>query len=210
MEDGTNKSFWERTAKIYAPFMKSNKKLYKELCDYIRPHMTPELSMLELGTGPGILALSLADTGVFITATDYSEKMIAEAKEHMTLDNVHFEVADATALTYADNSFDIVLIANALHIMPHPEKALSEIYRVLRPDGLLIAPTFIHGPGAKFKLRSSLMELIGFHVYYKWNDKQLSDFIATHGFKIIKCHTIGSTIAPLAYIEAQKDLTYKA
>ena len=36
--------------------------------------------------------------------------------------NLRFEVADATALPYEDNSFDVVLIANALHVMPNPEK----------------------------------------------------------------------------------------
>ena len=41
--------------------------------------------------------------------------------------NLHFEVADATTLPYDDNSFDVVLIANALHVMPAPEKALKEI-----------------------------------------------------------------------------------
>jgi ubiquinone/menaquinone biosynthesis C-methylase UbiE len=49
-------------------------------------------------------------------------------------------VADATALPYADDSFDAVLIANALHVMPEPEKALREIDRALRLGGILIAP----------------------------------------------------------------------
>ena len=52
-------------------------------------------------------------------------------------------MADATALPYADDSFDAVLIANALHVMPEPEKALREIDRVLRPGGILIAPNFM-------------------------------------------------------------------
>ena len=51
-------------------------------------------------------------------------------------------MADATALSYADDSFDAVLIANALHVMPEPEKALREIDRALRLGGILIAPVF--------------------------------------------------------------------
>ncbi|MFQ9418242.1 MAG: class I SAM-dependent methyltransferase [Lachnospiraceae bacterium] len=48
------------------------------------------------------------------------------------MDNLIFEVADATDLPYENHSFDVVLIANALHIMPEPEKALKEIERVLK------------------------------------------------------------------------------
>ena len=47
-------------------------------------------------------------------------------------------------LPYADKSFDVVIVSNALHIVPQPEKALAEIHRILRDDGVLIAPTFTH------------------------------------------------------------------
>ena len=54
-----------------------------------------------------------------------------------------FEVVDAKHLPYKDDSFDVVIIANALHVMFEPEKAVKEIERVLRKDGLLIAPNFV-------------------------------------------------------------------
>ena len=56
-----------------------------------------------------------------------------------------FAQADATALPYSASQFDVVLIANALHIMPNPTAALREISRVLKPGGILIAPTYVHG-----------------------------------------------------------------
>lgn len=48
--------------------------------------------------------------------------------------SLSFEVADAINLPYADGSFDVVIIANALHVMENPEQALSEINRVLRSN----------------------------------------------------------------------------
>ena len=47
-------------------------------------------------------------------------------------------------LPFEKNSFDVVIISNALHIIPNPEKVLSEIARVLKTGGLLIAPNFVH------------------------------------------------------------------
>ena len=61
--------------------------------------------------------------------------MIAQAKLKPRGAGLHFSVQDATSLPYADETFDAVLIANALHIMPRPKKALAEIYRVLKPGG---------------------------------------------------------------------------
>ena len=60
--------------------------------------------------------------------------MIETALKAKNPDNLSFEVADATSLRFADNSFDIVVIANALHIIPNPEKALEEIRRVLKDE----------------------------------------------------------------------------
>ena len=53
--------------------------------------------------------------------------MINQAKKNGSAANVVFEIADASDLSYADKSFDVVVIANALHVIPNPEKVLSEI-----------------------------------------------------------------------------------
>ncbi len=70
--------------------------------------------------------------------------MIAEAKRDNHSAKLHFSVQDMFRLPYADKSFDVVIVSNALHIVPQPEKALREIKRVLKDDGVLIAPTFTH------------------------------------------------------------------
>ena len=80
-------------------------------------------------------------SGEVKATTADAEGMIREAKKGDYPSNLTFEVADATALPYKDDSFDVVLIANALHVMPEPEKALSEIDRVLKPGGILMYST---------------------------------------------------------------------
>ena len=78
-----------------------------------------------------------------IEATDASAEMITEAKRTRSA-KLHFSVQDMFRLPYANQSFNVVIVSNALHIVPQPEKALQEIKRVLKDDGVLIAPTFTH------------------------------------------------------------------
>lgn len=162
------------------------------------------MNVLELACGTGQLSYPLSGRVRLWEATDFSDAMIVEAKKRNTSRRLHFSVQDATALPYAPESFDAVVISNALHIMPHPEKALSEIWRVLKPGGLLFAPTFVHGEGSGLRLRVKLMELAGFHTYHKWNAEEFAAFISGHGFEVIHQETLGGSVAPLSYLAARK------
>lgn len=112
-------------------------------------------------------------------------------------------MADATRLPYEADSFDAVVIANALHVMPEPEKALAEIRRVLKPGGLLLAPTFVHGEGSGFRLRVRLMELAGFHTYFRWSAKEFASFVTDRGFVVETCDLMNGGVTPLCYLEAR-------
>lgn len=122
--------------------------------------------------------------------------MIIEAKKHSAPISLSFSVQDATALPYADDSLDTVVIANALHIMPEPEKALSETRRVLRPDGILLAPTFVQKDSFRFQLRQRMMELIGFHTYHKWTAEEYLAFLKPNGFSMLEHQLLGNGFMP--------------
>ena len=125
-------------------------------------------------------------------------------KNGKVIEGLNFSMQDATNLPYEDESFDAVMIANALHIMPEPEKALAEIRRVLKKDGLLYAPTFVHGEGAAFAFRSGLIELLGFKAYIKPTNEEFAQFIRQHGFDVMEHDQIGSKVAPLCCMIASK------
>lgn len=192
-QDNTNKGFWNKWAKMYTAFMNKNDNAYNELCYHMDLYIDCKKQVLELACGTGQITFRMADSAKSWLATDYSENMLEETKKRnvgdLKCDNLTFEVQDATALSYSDNSFDVVVISNALHIMPHPEKALSEIYRVLKDDGVLLAPTFIYGERmSRFSLW--LLEKLDFKSYNKWKKNEFVDFIREHDFDIIGNTTI--------------------
>ena len=146
----------------------------------------------------------VADEAKSMIATDYSEKMLAVARRGIVPSNLMFEYADASALNYEDDSFDVVIIANALHVIPHPEEVLSEIRRVLRKDGLLIAPNFVHDNTKKMSgIFSKALSAAGVNFEARWSGEGYLAFLEKNGFKVKCSKQLDSTI-PLMYAEVVK------
>ena len=204
MKSENNKEFWERFARLYDPFMKKSTSLYDNICSSIRPALTKDMNVLELACGTGQLSFPLAKNVRLFEATDFSPAMIREAKKKPAPSCLHFAVADATALPYADESFDIVIISNALHIMPNPDLALKEIHRVLKKDGLLYAPTFMQGKSLFAKLRMKLLGLGGFHTFHKWTPSQFASYVELYSFEVTDFKTLESPLLPLCFLRARK------
>ncbi len=204
VNDKSNKKFWDRFAKLYAPFMKKDKGAYDRVCEYISPHLDKDMDVLELACGSGQLSFSLSKHTKTWIGTDFSEKMILEAKKCGEYENLTFEVADATALSFADEEFDCVMIANALHIMPNPDRAMKEIHRVLKPNGTLFAPTFLWKEGKQRNIIKSLMSISGFKIYQEWNKKQFEDFIEEYGFSLVEMKLVHGGLAPIGVLIAKK------
>jgi len=203
---GNNKKFWDRYARFYdAEVLRFSRLAYTEMYRLMSMLLTKDMDVLELATGTGLIAMNIAGAVQSIEATDFSQKMIETAKKKTVPENVHFTVADATALTYEDHSFDAVVISNALHIMPNPELVLDNVKRVLKPNGILIAPNFSHGHLKKssWNLSVLILKIIGFETYSKWTPEEYVSFIERNGFKVGKWQVFKAAF-PLVYLEANK------
>ena len=201
MED--NRKFWERNAKRYDKLhVKNNGELYGKLEDMMRPYLGKDKDILELASGTGNLAVTLAENTKSWTGVDYSENMVREADKH-NIQNAHFETGNAMDLRFEDESFDVVIIANALHVMPEPEKALSESRRVLRKGGILLCPTFIYeGHVPRFKL--FLLKIGGFVTYHKWDEDTFRSFVERAGFKTVESKVISGNPLPECFIVLER------
>lgn len=188
-KDNTNKLFWEKFAGIYTGFMKKNNVSYGKLAQILEKYLSGDGKVLELACGTGQMTFLLADKAETWEATDFSEQMIIEARKRNDNKKIHFMVQDVTKLTYDAETFDVVVIANALHIMPEPDAALKEIYRVLKPDGILYAPTFVYEEGYSKGL-IWLMEKAGFHTFHKWKADEFSAYVCERKFKMCESSLI--------------------
>ena len=114
------------------------------LCDELNaqfpgvPHS--EISILDIGTGPGFFSIILAEEGYCVTAIDLTPSMLDEARFNAGsyADLIQFMTMNAEDLSFPDHSFDAIVTRNLTWNLPHPEKAYSEWARVLRPGGILM------------------------------------------------------------------------
>ena len=198
-----SENFWNRNAKRYDRFMRKDRAAYEKLYELIRP-VVKARTVLELAAGTGLIAKNIVRAASHIEVTDASEEMIAEAKRNNRSAKLYFSVRDMFCLPYADKSFDVVIVSNALHIVPQPEKALAEIRRVLKDDGVLIAPTFTHGNGTlQGRIKLFFMKLAGFPLNSRWSSADYLAFLRQNGWTVRKSAVLKASF-PLTYAECMK------
>ena len=106
-----------------------------------RLNIAPGTRVLDVATGTGNLALSIARAGgsIFVTGIDIAPNLLAQARiraaaEHLS---IQFDEGDAEALPYPDASFDAVVTMFGAMFAPRPDRVVAELARVLRPGGTL-------------------------------------------------------------------------
>lgn len=109
---------------------------------FFLPHLQPGMSLLDCGSGSGSITLGLAQVIApgKVTGIEISEAEVARARSRAAAEgiaNVQFEVGDVYKLTFPAESFDAVFSHNVLEHIPEPIKALREMYRVLKPGGVI-------------------------------------------------------------------------
>lgn len=198
-----SQNFWDKSAGRYDRFMRKDAAAYEQLYRLLRP-VVRQKTVLELATGTGLIAKHIVRYADHIEATDASQEMIEQAKQGVKSAKLYFSVQDMFHLPYADQSFDVVIVSNALHIVPEPEKALSEIRRVLKDDGVLVAPTFTHADNAFFgKVKAFFMRLAGFPLHSKWTSHEYLAFLRENGWTVQKSTVLKASF-PLTYAECVK------
>lgn len=202
------KKVWDRVAGGYDSFIKNIfENTYKSVLENVWADVKANQTVLEIGTGTGIVSFSICSKVSSIIATDISAEMINIAnqkKKDFNINNIDFQVQDAYNLTFPERTFDIVIACNLIHLLYEPEKPIIEVKRVLKDGGKFIAPTFCTGENMKSWIVTTLAGIFtGFKVVNKLSLNKLKSILSNNGFSIEKSMIINGRF-PLAYIVMKK------
>ena len=145
-----NITYWTRRAPSYSDVNQeelggSQHSVWSRVIDQrIQSHFgnrsRDQIRLLDVGTGPGFFAIILAELGYQVTAVDYTEAMLNQARKNAgpLASIIDFRRMDAEQLTFPDGAFDVIVSRNLTWNLPSPAKAYSQWSRVLKENGLLL------------------------------------------------------------------------
>ncbi|MCD7744834.1 MAG: class I SAM-dependent methyltransferase [Lachnospiraceae bacterium] len=136
--------YWSKRAKSYSEEVlyqiehENERRWMEVLQTYLKG--IPGKKVLDIGTGPGFFAIGLAKRGYQMTAVDYTQKMLEEAKKNAQnlADQITFLQMDAQNLDFPDASFDAIVTRNLTWNLESPGDAYREWHRVLKKGGVLL------------------------------------------------------------------------
>jgi ubiquinone/menaquinone biosynthesis C-methylase UbiE len=133
---------------------------------------TGGLRVLEIGCGLGTDGAQFAQAGADYTGVDLTEAAVELARKRFELFNLPgtFRTADAEALDFADDSFDLVYSHGVLHHTPNTSGAIREIHRVLRPGGRSVVMLY-HRDSYNYRVNIGILRRAGVHLL-RWNAGQ--------------------------------------
>jgi ABC-2 type transport system ATP-binding protein len=198
-EGGSN--YWDRFATTY------DEKIERMMGTGVRQRLFDMLERelglgdaVEFGCGTGYFTRAIAKNATHVTATDLSPSMLEVAKARLKgLGNVSFRVEDGEASSFPSGSFDTALMANMLHTVDDPVKALKECHRVLKRDGTLLIINYTdQGMGRVERALMGFRFAIKFRFPPKKNwpmtDEKLRSSLSAAGFMIERMELVRGKI----------------
>ena len=203
MTNEKDRDYWERHSRDYDRSLRLLRRPLPRMVELTSSAVTDAARVLEVAAGTGLVTTAIAGVAHEVVATDYSSAMVAALElnvQSRSLANVRCEQADIYALSYEPASFDAVVAANVLHLVPDLEGAIAALRRVLRPGGKLVVPTFCHDQTIVSAIVSRLLSLTGFPSYRRFTARSLRRALERQGLRIATAETLGGLI-PIGYVD---------
>lgn len=203
--DGTEgRGYWERHAKRYDRSTRFLSRPVPRMLQLAASAVQGKARVLEVAAGTGLITAAIAGGVGELVATDYAAEMVKQLEASVRragLANVTCEQADLYDLRFAEATFDAVVAANVLHLVPDLPRALASLRRVLRPGGVLVAPTYLHRETLGASVLSRLFALTGFPGHRRFTARSLREALEAAGFRLERAETIAGPF-PIGYASA--------
>ncbi len=173
---------WDKLSPFYDLFENIyNGKCYKGIAEKIEEYVTEDDVILECACGTGLLTVPMARKCKKLIATDYSVGMLRQTKKKVTkYSNTKVRKASILELPFQDDRFDVVVAANVIHLLDEPDKAISELKRVCKPNGKIILPTYINNEKRNAVIAAKLLLVFGVKFKRQFSFASYKEFIALH------------------------------
>lgn len=203
--DETGRAYWNLHARNYERSMLLLGRPVPRMVALAAEAVRGAEQVLEVAAGTGILTPALARSAKQVLSTDYAPAMVGVLAERIRtegLTNVRCEQADLYALRFEPASFDAVVAANVLHLVPDLAGALAALRRMLKPGGRLVVPTYCHDETALSWTVSRLLALTGFPGHRRFTVRRLREALEAAGLVVTRQETLPGLI-PIGYLEGR-------
>ncbi len=112
-----------------------------EAIGYFLLNLFPKITVADLGAGEGLISQLMARRAKTVYCIDSSPRMVEVGEElakKNNLSNLRYKLGDIEKVPLPDNTVDLALLSQALHHAEHPQIAINEAYRILKPGGQIV------------------------------------------------------------------------
>ena len=181
--------FWDKIAERYSKHPIADEAAYQKKLQVTQENFKPNSSVLEFGCGTGSTTIIHASYVKHIRAIDVSSEMIKIAQgkaDAQNINNVTFEQLTIEELTVADETFDVVLGLNILHLLENKKEVIAKVHKMLKPGGVFVTSTVCLGDTMKwFKAIAWIGIFLGLMPLVKvFTTEELENSLIDAGFTI--------------------------
>ena len=200
--------FWDKVSGVYDLFENIyNKSVYQATGESVAKYIKNTDRVLECACGTGAISIFIAPVCKNLFVSDYSVGMLKQARKKLkNYDNIDYRRVDITDIKAKDNSFDVVVAGNVIHLLPDPQRAMNELTRVCKDGGRLVIPKYINGDEGTNKLAVKFLEKLGANFKCQFDAESYEKFFKDMGYKNVVYEVVrGRMSCDIAIIDIKKN-----